>query len=55
MVQVQAIRNMQTRSIKSFSIRTKEENSLSDLVVIELKEVCCVHGLAVSCNKDALL
>ena len=46
---------MQTRPIKSCSIRTDDDNSLSNLTVVELKEVCRACGLAVSGNKDALL
>ena len=44
-----------SRPIKSCSIRTDDDNSLSNLTVVELKEVCRAHGLAVSGNKDALL
>ena len=36
-------------------MRTKNDNSLSNLTVIKLKEVCRACGLAVSGNKDALL
>ena len=44
-----------SRPIKSCSIRTDDDNSLSNLTVVELKEVCRAYGLAVSGNKDALL
>ena len=50
-----SIGNAQTRDIKDHSTRTEEDNSLGDLTVVELKEVCRVCSLAVSGNKDALL